>query len=150
MMEPSAHKFWKQRLLLGGISFIAGAFALSLFSVFQKLLMHEASLVLQLRSYLVPVFYGGLTGLILGLWYARLKRNEIELLEAYHSTLRGWAKAVAARDKTTQDHTERVVILTEALAQAREMLESVRFLRRAIEIPAATTNTGMAVDIPTV
>jgi putative nucleotidyltransferase with HDIG domain len=159
---------------------------LSLFSIIQKLIMQEAPLVLQWRSYVVPILYGGLTGIVLGLWYARLKQNERELLDAYNSTLQGWAKAVAIRDKGTQDHTDRVVLLMEVLAKAmkipkedlvfmrwgamlhdigkigvpdailnkpapldeeemkimrqhpvraREMLEPVRFLRRAIEIP---------------
>ena len=80
--------------------------------------MHEVGLVFQLRSYLVPILYGGVTGFIIGLWYSRLKQKEKELLDAYNDTLKGWAKAVEIRDKNTQDHTDRVVILMEKLSRA--------------------------------
>ena len=116
--ERSRPTFQKHTILPLVVSFLVGAFLLSVFSAFQKLLMHEVGLILNLRSYLVPVVYGGITGLILGLWYMRLKQKERELLEAYNTTLKGWAKAVEIRDKNTQDHTERVVLLTEKLARA--------------------------------
>jgi putative nucleotidyltransferase with HDIG domain len=80
-------------------------------------------LILQPRSYLVPVLYGGATGLILGTWYSRLKQKEAELLDQYNATLRGWAKAVELRDKNTQDHTDRVIILMEKLSRAMGMPE---------------------------
>jgi HD-GYP domain-containing protein (c-di-GMP phosphodiesterase class II) len=114
----------KQKLISGIISFLIGAFILSLFSVFQKLIMHEVSLALNPKSYLVPVIYGGTTGLLLGLWYFRLKQKENELLESYNSTLKGWAKAVEMRDKSTQNHTERVVVLMERLSRAMKVPEN--------------------------
>ena len=39
-------------------------------------------------------------------------------MEAYDTTLEGWAKALELRDKETEDHSRRVTKLTEILAQA--------------------------------
>jgi HD-GYP domain-containing protein (c-di-GMP phosphodiesterase class II) len=47
-----------------------------------------------------------------------IRNNEKNLVKAYDSTLEGWAKAVEMRDKITEDHTRRVVVLTELLARA--------------------------------
>ena len=47
-----------------------------------------------------------------------IRNNEKSLVKAYDSTLEGWAKAVEMRDKITEDHTRRVVVLTELLARA--------------------------------
>lgn len=115
--EQLRNKLRGNKLLVALVSFLLGAMVLGLFSIFQKLIMREPELILQLRSYVVPVLYGGTTGLVLGLWYFRLKQKERELLEAYNATLKGWAKAVEIRDKGTQDHTDRVVVLTEILSR---------------------------------
>lgn len=116
--------------LVAVVSFTLGAMVLGLFSVLQKLIMHEPGLILQLRSYVVPVVYGGVTGLVLGLWYFRLKQKESELLEAYNATLKGWAKAVEIRDKDTQDHTDRVVVLMEILSREMGIPEKeMRYMR---------------------
>jgi HD-GYP domain-containing protein (c-di-GMP phosphodiesterase class II) len=116
--DRSQNNFQKYKTFTIVISFLLGALALSLFSIFQKLIMHEPGLIQHPRSYVVPILYGGITGLALGLWYSRLKQKEVELLDAYNATLKGWAKAVEIRDKNTQDHTDRVVILMEILSRA--------------------------------
>ncbi|MDD2921070.1 MAG: HD domain-containing protein [Anaerolineales bacterium] len=54
---------------------------------------------------------------IVGRDITEIRDNEKKLMMAYDSTLEGWAKAVEMRDKTTEDHTRRVVVLTEKLAR---------------------------------
>jgi HD-GYP domain-containing protein (c-di-GMP phosphodiesterase class II) len=133
-MEQLQGKYRKYKFLPGVISSLIGALTLSLFSILQKLILSEPSLIFQPRSYLVPVLYGGMTGLILGLWYCRLKQKESELLDAYNATLKGLAKAVEIRDKYTQDHTDRVVFLMEKLSRAMGVPEKdlVHMLRGAL------------------
>ena len=46
------------------------------------------------------------------------KQAEANLMEAYDTTLEGWAKALEMRDKETKDHSQRVTDLTIKLAQA--------------------------------
>jgi putative nucleotidyltransferase with HDIG domain len=46
------------------------------------------------------------------------KRAEENLVEAYDTTLEGWAKALEMRDKETKDHSQRVTELTTELAKA--------------------------------
>ena len=46
------------------------------------------------------------------------KRAEEMLLNAYDTTLEGWAKALELRDKETENHSRRVTELTVTLAQA--------------------------------
>ena len=46
-----------------------------------------------------------------------IQRSRMELAMAYDSTLEGWAQAVDLRDRETEDHTRRVVELTEKLAR---------------------------------
>ena len=46
------------------------------------------------------------------------KQAEQDLIEAYDTTLEGWAKALELRDKETEDHSRRVTELTVILAQA--------------------------------
>jgi len=45
------------------------------------------------------------------------KQAEQKLIEAYDTTLEGWAKALELRDKETEDHSRRVTLLTIILAQ---------------------------------
>jgi PAS domain S-box-containing protein/putative nucleotidyltransferase with HDIG domain len=45
------------------------------------------------------------------------KQAEKKLMEAYDTTLEGWAKALELRDKETEDHSRRVTELTATLAQ---------------------------------
>ena len=45
------------------------------------------------------------------------KQAEQKLLEAYDTTLEGWAKALELRDKETENHSRRVTELTVVLAQ---------------------------------
>jgi PAS domain S-box-containing protein len=48
-----------------------------------------------------------------------LQRSNVELIQAYDTTLEGWAKALELRDEETEGHTRRVTALTDRLA--REM-----------------------------
>jgi PAS domain S-box-containing protein/putative nucleotidyltransferase with HDIG domain len=68
----------------------------------------------------VPLFWadGQRKGLVLiGRDVTDIKEGERNLIQAYDSTLEGWAKAVEMRDRLTEDHTRRVVALTERLAR---------------------------------
>jgi PAS domain S-box-containing protein len=47
-----------------------------------------------------------------------LERTNMELTLAYNATLEGWARALELRDAETKGHSERVVKLTMALAEA--------------------------------
>jgi putative nucleotidyltransferase with HDIG domain len=49
---------------------------------------------------------------------ASLSQSQKDLINAYDSTLEGWAKALELRDKETEGHSERVTKLTLKLAQA--------------------------------
>ena len=49
---------------------------------------------------------------------ASVNQSQQELLNAYDSTLEGWAKALELRDKETQGHSVRVTRLTVRLAEA--------------------------------
>jgi putative nucleotidyltransferase with HDIG domain len=49
---------------------------------------------------------------------ASLNRSQKDLIDAYDSTLEGWAKALELRDKETEGHSERVTRLTLKLAEA--------------------------------
>jgi PAS domain S-box-containing protein/putative nucleotidyltransferase with HDIG domain len=62
------------------------------------------------------------------------KQAEHDLLEAYDTTLKGWAKALELRDKETEDHSQRVTELTVTLAQAMGVAEKdlIHFRRGAI------------------
>ncbi|MBT3338462.1 MAG: HD-GYP domain-containing protein [Anaerolineae bacterium] len=109
--------------LINILSFLAGAVVLVFFSTLQKILVGETHVIFQPRGYLIPVLYGGFTGMMLGQWYRRIKKNQAELLHAYNETLVGWAKAIEFRDKSTEDHTQRVVLLAEELACAMKFPE---------------------------
>ncbi len=73
------------------------------------------------RAYLTPVFFGGITCTLLGIWYRRLKQKERALLSSYDATISGWAKAIELRDKDTENHSQRVTALTELLAKRMDI-----------------------------
>lgn len=66
-----------QRILNLTVSFIIGAFVLSLFSTLQKLML--GGIGFSLRGYIIPVLYGGAMGMLVGEWYTRLKLNNMRL-----------------------------------------------------------------------
>lgn len=69
--------------------------------------------------------------LIVGRDVTRLKESEMELSQAYDSTLDGWARAVEMRDRSTENHTRRVVSLAEKLAHILQVpKEGILNLRR--------------------
>ena len=47
-----------------------------------------------------------------------LQQANEELREAYEATIKGWAHALEIRDKETEGHSRRVVLLTEKIAEA--------------------------------
>lgn len=50
-----------------------------------------------------------------------LQQANIELIQAYDATIKGWSHALDLRDKETEDHTQRVTDLTERLAQEMDI-----------------------------
>ena len=50
--------------------------------------------------------------------HAELRRSNLELTEAYDSTLEGWARALELRDSDTEGHTRRVTAMAVRLGQA--------------------------------
>lgn len=70
--------------IIRGISyFIIGGMLLAFFSTFQKMLIGAS---LELKGYIVPIVFGGITGLIIGLRSLRLK-NAIKQLKIYEEEL---------------------------------------------------------------
>lgn len=49
--------------------------------------------------------------------FEALQQSNVELLDAYETTLEGWSKALDLRDKETEGHSMRVTDMTEALAR---------------------------------
>lgn len=58
------------------------------------------------------------------LMFDRLQRTNLELMQAYDSTLEGWAKALELRDHDTEGHSRRVTSLTLQLADELDVPES--------------------------
>ncbi len=62
--------------------------------------------------------------------FENLQKTNLELSQAYDTTLEGWGKALELRDKVTQGHTERVAELTLKLARrmgfGKEALVQIR------------------------
>jgi PAS domain S-box-containing protein len=50
--------------------------------------------------------------------FAKVTRNDIELMRAYDATIEGWAHALDLRDKETEGHSRRVTEMTVRVAQA--------------------------------
>jgi PAS domain S-box-containing protein/putative nucleotidyltransferase with HDIG domain len=49
--------------------------------------------------------------------YSGLEQKNIELIEAYDSTIEGWSRTLNLRDEETEDHTQRVTQMTMELAK---------------------------------
>jgi putative nucleotidyltransferase with HDIG domain len=49
--------------------------------------------------------------------FDKLQKANTELKDAYDATLNGWALTLELRDKETEGHTQRVTVITEALAK---------------------------------
>jgi HD-GYP domain-containing protein (c-di-GMP phosphodiesterase class II) len=124
MVQKEQNVVWKDRRLASVAFFLAGSITLCIGSFFQKLIvLPDIQSALQPQGYIVPVIYGGITGLLLGLWFFQLKKKKRELLDAYESTLIGWAKAAEAHDRCTHDHAERVVYLFKDLSRTMNVPE---------------------------
>jgi len=54
-----------------------------------------------------------------------LERSNLELIQAYETTLEGWALALELRDQETEGHTRRVTELTIELAKALDLDEKI-------------------------
>ncbi len=50
--------------------------------------------------------------------FDNLQKSNRDLEKAYQATLEGWVRALDLRDKETEGHTQRVMILTERLARS--------------------------------
>ena len=55
--------------------------------------------------------------------FQELERSNLELIQAYETTLEGWALALELRDQETEGHTRRVTELTIELAKALNLEE---------------------------
>ncbi|HEX2697709.1 MAG TPA: HD-GYP domain-containing protein, partial [Anaerolineales bacterium] len=65
--------------------------------------------------------------------FENLQKSNVELSNAYDTTLEGWGKALELRDKETQGHTERVAELTLRLARKMELgKEELVQIRRGV------------------
>jgi PAS domain S-box-containing protein len=53
--------------------------------------------------------------------FAKVTRNDIELMRAYDATIEGWAQALDLRDKETEGHSRRVTEMTVRVAQAMRL-----------------------------
>ena len=53
-----------------------------------------------------------------------LQKSNMELVQAYNTTLEGWARALELRDQETEGHTRRVAEMTIELARALDIRES--------------------------
>jgi PAS domain S-box-containing protein len=53
--------------------------------------------------------------------FAKVTRNDIELMRAYDATIEGWAHALDLRDKETEGHSRRVTEMTMRVAQAMRL-----------------------------
>ncbi|MCK5202576.1 MAG: hypothetical protein KAR15_01840, partial [Desulfobacterales bacterium] len=62
-----------QRFIFGALSFLIGAIVLS---VVFGILKSTAGLQIALDGYLLPILFGGVFGLIIGLWGLRLKTHQ--------------------------------------------------------------------------
>ena len=66
-------------------------------------------------------FYIFATGILLYLlvqrYFASLQQAQISLEQSYDATLKGWARALDLRDRSTEEHTTRVTELTIRLAK---------------------------------
>jgi len=56
--------------------------------------------------------------------FEKLQRSNQELIQAYDTTLEGWARALELRDRETEGHTRRVTELTMRLARYMHVSES--------------------------
>ncbi len=63
--------------------------------------------------------------------FASLQRAHAELAAAYDATIEGWVRALDLRDRETEGHTRRVVVMSEHLARAWGLSEAeIVHLRR--------------------
>jgi len=83
----------------GTLSFLMGAFALSLFSTIQKIMLGHP---FALNGYFVPVIVGGIFGFIIGMWRLKLKKNEkkMERLNLMLRTIRNVNKLLVKEKDT--------------------------------------------------
>ena len=56
--------------------------------------------------------------------FENLQHSNQELIQAYDTTLEGWARALELRDRETEGHTRRVTELTLRLAKYMDIKES--------------------------
>jgi len=54
---------------------------------------------------------------------ANLRKSNLEIMEAYESSLEGWSRALTLRDHDTEEHSKRVVEITMRVARALDIGE---------------------------
>ena len=94
------------------ISFIMGAVLLCVFSVFQKMLIGAP---LGIKGFFVPFLFGGISGMLIGLWNSKLRQTALKLQEANYYL------------------EQRVEERTAELSKANEMLEREIGMRKRAE-----------------
>lgn len=65
--------------------------------------------------------------------FSQMQASNIELANAYESTIEGWSRALEMRDKETKGHSERVTRITQRLARELGLAEEAMYhLRRGV------------------
>ncbi|MBI5657341.1 MAG: hypothetical protein HZC44_11240 [Geobacter sp.] len=106
------------KILRTGALAVAGAVSLILFSMLQKKIMGVA-ITFTPRALVVPVLFGGSSGLLIGIWQERLHRAMQEIV-ALNQTLEA---KVAERTASLEEATYELTILNENLQAQRNALE---------------------------
>ena len=99
------HPVFSMRTFNVIIWFFCGAVLLCVLSIFQKLIINAPLLVI--KGYLVPFIFGGTAGLILGLWYDKLRMFSRELDKANQ-------ELEICVERKTKDLAEALVCLQES------------------------------------
>ncbi len=98
-VQPLVRSYLLKRIIMLVFSFAAGGCLLVVLSMIQKILIGAPVFIL--KGYLVPVFFGGTSGVLLGLWIIRLKaanREKEREKENLRVTLDSIGDAVIALD----------------------------------------------------
>lgn len=97
---------------------VAGAVSLIIFSMFQRKIM-GVEITFTPRAFLVPVLFGGSSGILIGIWQERLRRAMQEIV-ALNQTLES---KVAERTASLEEATYELTVLNENLQAQRNALE---------------------------
>lgn len=107
------------RILPSLFSFCTGSMILCFFAYFQKI---SIGAPLHLKGYLVPFFFGGTSGLILGIWSLRLKTTRLAL-QASHDNLE---VLVSERTLELKNEIEKRKIIEQGLRDSEKLLKEAQ------------------------